>query len=83
MFSAKSITSLPLSSSRRRQIVSGFMIMFSAKYMTPFPECDPSATRVRPECDPSEAFNVIKYRDNSCEMKKISFIQTTKYNEYT
>jgi hypothetical protein len=32
---------------------------------------------------PSEAFDVIKYRDNSCEMKKISFIQTTKYNEYT
>jgi hypothetical protein len=45
------------------------------------PECDPH--RVRPECDPSEAFDVIKYRDNSCEMKKISFIQTTKYSEYT
>jgi hypothetical protein len=32
------------------------------------------------ECDPSEAFDVEKYRDNSCEMKKMSFIQTTKYN---
>jgi hypothetical protein len=31
----------------------------------------------------SEAPDVIKYRDNSCEMKKIYFIQTTKYNEYT
>jgi hypothetical protein len=31
----------------------------------------------------SEAPNIIKYRDNSCEMKKISFILTTKYNDYT
>jgi hypothetical protein len=30
-----------------------FMIMFSAKTITSFLKCDPSATRVRPECDPS------------------------------
>jgi hypothetical protein len=31
-------------------------------------------SRVRPEGDPSEAFDLIKYRDNSCEIKKSATI---------
>jgi hypothetical protein len=80
MFSAKSITCLrPL----RAFVQYVFMIMFFVQYVFMimfFGKVHDAFSRVRPECDPSEAFDVKKYRDNSCEMKKISFIQTTKYN---